>query len=94
MGGHIRIGECEHVLNNLKFYKQHVWWLIIYIKEKNLHYEYIRSSCKQNLKDLSQILKKVRKLKHLLFAIWHGRWRTDIFLMNTEKVLDYITKEI
>lgn len=29
-------------------------------------------------------------MKHLLFAIWHGERRTDAFLMDSDRVLDYV----
>jgi len=92
MGGHVRTGEGERVLRNLNMYKQDIWWLIVYLENGKLKYDYILSSSSIQLSRLRELLEnlKEKKLKHLVFAIWHGKRRTDIFLIDSNKVLEYV----
>jgi len=92
MGGHVRVGEDERVLRSLDMYRQDIWWLIVYLEGGELKYDYVRSSSLEQLTRLEELLERLRErgLKHLVFAIWHGRWRTDVFLMDSSKVLRHV----
>jgi len=92
MGGHVRVGEDERVLRSLDMYRQDIWWLIVYLEDGDLKYDYVLSSSSVQLPRLRELLKRLREkgLKHLVFAIWHGERRTDAFLMDSSKVLRHV----
>ncbi len=87
--GHVRVGETEHVLERLKWFT-HIWWLIVYEEDGGLEYTYVQSSCKKNLSALWGVLKRLQGKKHLVFAVWMGEHRTDLFLMEPLKVVKYL----
>ena len=92
MGGHVRVGEDEVVLGNLDRNVQDIWWIVVYLEDEELKYDYVLSSSSAQLPKLREILERLREkgLKHLVFAIWHGARRTDAFLMDSEKVLEHV----
>ena len=57
-----------------------------------MKYNYVLSSSLTQLPKLRESLEKLKekRLKHILFAIWHGRRRTDAFLLDSDKVLNYV----
>lgn len=76
MGGHVRVGEEDEVLGNIRRLPQDIWWIVVYIDDNgDLKYRYFLSSAKANLKSLKEFLEdlKERNTKMLIFAVWHGR---------------------
>jgi len=94
MSGRVRVGEEDHVLESCldKLYKQSIWWLVVYFEEGQLKYQYIHSSA--HIDALVKFVKKLidEKIPHLVFAIWHGKWRTDAFLVDSKKILERLKK--
>ncbi len=90
MGGHVIEGRDDDVLEACKIYRQDIWWLVVYVKDSKIDYEYFLSSSSEQL---PRLLKFVRELNSkdiplLIFAIWHGKRRTDAFLVRVEKLLE------
>jgi len=92
MGGHVIKNRDEDVLKACKIYKQDIWWLIVYLNKNKLEYAYFLSSSSQQFPRLLQFVKELknRKTDFLVFAIWHGKRRTDAFLINPDKLLEVI----
>jgi len=92
MSGHVRIGEDERVLETCQdeLYRQDIWWLVIYFSEDGLKHTYFQSSAKANLKALANFIRELEEVKapHIVFAIWHGRNRTDAFLIDPKKIVE------
>jgi len=77
--GNIRIGEAEHVLENMQYLSDNVLWLIvieqtrdgklkIYDAHKNTWQEFVNKA----LEEGSRVV---------IFAVWHGQYSTDVFLL-------------
>jgi len=85
----VRVGETDHVLKNIER-RTDIWWLIVYEEGDGLKYTYVQSSARSNLPLLLDTLKRIQDKKHLLFAVRRGWYHTDIFLMETPKVIRYL----
>ncbi len=92
MGGHVRENEDEHVFEACLRLRQDIWWIIVYFEDNEMKYNYFRSSAKENLKALKQSLQKIVKEEkpHIILAVWHGKNRTDTFLIKTNKLLEFL----
>ncbi len=89
MGGHVVIGRENDVLEACITNPQAIWWLVVYIEDGKLKYRYIISSSSQQRPLLINLVKELKRngLQHLIFAIWHGRYRTDVFLVNADTLI-------
>lgn len=57
--------------------------------------DHVLESCLDKLyKQIVKFVKKLidEKIPHLVFAIWHGKWRTDAFLVDSKKILERLKK--
>jgi len=91
MGGHVVVGRENDILEHCKAYTpQSIWWLVIFVEDGELKYDYILSSSRQQLRNLVKFLKelKAKEVKHLVFAIWHGQRRTDAFIVSSGRILE------
>ncbi len=90
MGGHVIVGKESDVFNACKRDPQAVWWLIVYLlNDGELKYKYFLSSSSEQLPRLMQFITRLYEggRNHLIFAIWHGRRRTDAFLIKPDVLL-------
>ena len=73
----IRIGEHDRVP-----FSSSVWFLGILQGSDRLEYYEFRCT-KEGLKNLVEFCKKEKKNPNcILFGVWHGQYRTDVFLME------------
>jgi len=88
--GEVRVGEDDRVPLDSS-----VWALVVYLDKGELKYKYVKSLAKQNIPDLAEVLCEVilKKIPYLVFIIWHGKYRTDLFLVDSEKLLNRL-KEV
>jgi len=69
------------------------WYLIIYVKGNRIRYEVIPNSYSGSLVSLLCACKAICKLgldqegKVLVLGVWHGRYNTDLFLLNPRKTI-------
>lgn len=78
---HVRVGEDEHV--PIETHNK-LWFLWIY--EDN-------SWDAERITRLGVILEKIKDDKvKLIFCNWHGQYRTDLFLMDKQKLIARLEK--
>jgi hypothetical protein len=90
MSGHVRVGEDDRVLEICldKLYKQDIWWLVVYFDGSEVRYTYFPSSA--HVESLAKFVRELIEdnIPHLVFAIWHGKRRTDAFLVDSQKIVE------
>jgi len=91
--GHVRVGETGRVLEAARR-DSRIWWLIVYEEDGGLGYTYVQSSARANLRLLLDALRRLRGRRHLVFAVWHGQYRTDLFLVDPEEVVRGLEAEL
>ena len=92
MAGEVIEGKEDDVLNMCKKYTQDVWWLIVFSANNRLDYRYVISCARSRIPELVNLVKDLvtRNIPHIVFAIWHGRWRTDIFIVSSKKIIEVL----
>jgi len=93
MGG-VQIGkESEFPFGS----NRRCWYLLVYVKNHSLHYDVILGNEKRALETICgicMILNKYdpRDRKVLLFGVWHGKWNTNLFLLDPKKTLEILER--
>ena len=92
MGGQVIEGKEDDVLNVCKEYVQDVWWLIVINDGGRLAYRYVVSCARSRIPELVNLVKELlnKGIPHIVFAVWHGKWRTDIFVVPSEKIIEVL----
>ena len=74
------------------------WYLIVYVKGNRIHYETLPNSYSGSLTSLLCACRAVRKLEldkkgeALVFGIWHGKYNTDIFLLDPKRTISELER--
>ena len=71
------------------------WYLVVYTKDNTLCWETIRGNDKIYLKTIGSLCRVLietdsNKRKALLFGVWHGKWNTNLFLLDPKKTLEIL----
>jgi len=95
MGGHVVVDKELDVLKACTIHTQDIWWLITYTKNEEIKYKYFLSSSREQRPELIEFVKSLKEnnIPHIIFAIWHGKQRTDAFLIKGETLLKVLENE-
>ena len=74
------------------------WYIILFIKDNKINWREIPNSYSGSLITLLCASKAIvsgklrKKGKAIIFGVWTGKYRTDLFLLNPEKVIIELEK--
>lgn len=85
----IRFGETESVPLG-----PGIWFLVVTVKGSTLHFLEFRCT-RQGIADFERFLStNPAEVEVRIFGVWHGAYRTDLFLMNPGVLLGRLRTEL